>query len=451
MGGGLFGRACRYVAAVAVAGGSIAVGATPAYAAGGITRSGDWVQLVARSGAANEIQVTTSGVNLVVTDVRDALTAGTGCTQVTNRSVHCSLSGLSRVRIDAGDGDDIVRMSAGPLDSTIDGGPGNDTLYGSTGTDSLIGRDGNDVLHGNGDSDWLVGGEGDDGLDGGPGDDRLIGDGGDDRMTGGVGNDVLFGGPGDDWSFAAASPDGADVFFGDEGTDAVRYGERNADVRVSLDGVADDGAPREGDNAKPDVEWIYGGEGDDTLIGNASANTLLGGGGRDDLRGGDGDDGLVGGMGDDVISGGAGDDVFQADRYPTWLDVIDGADVFTGGAGMDTVDYRFRHRGVSVTLTDGGPDDGARGEGDNIGADVENVFGGEADDVLVGNSGDNRIDGGPGADRITGGSGRDQLFGSDGNDELSAVDGWLGNDSIDGGGGIDRCTADWSDTVNRCE
>ncbi len=53
----------------------------------------------------------------------------------------------------------------------------------------------------------------------------------------------------------------------------------------------------------------------------------------------------------------------------------DGPDVFEGGTGVDTVFYKFRSTAVTVDL-DGFADDGARGEGDNVLADVENLVGG---------------------------------------------------------------------------
>ena len=59
--------------------------------------------------------------------------------------------------------------------------------------------------------------------------------------------------------------------------------------------------------AKTTVE-LYGGAGNDTLIGGAGADLLLGGAGNDQLRGNDGRDLLAGGTGADQVNGnGAGD------------------------------------------------------------------------------------------------------------------------------------------------
>jgi serralysin len=55
---------------------------------------------------------------------------------------------------------------------------------------------------------------------------------------------------------------------------------------------------------------LYGGAGDDVLIGSAGADTLNGGTGDDHLTGGGGNDLLVGGDGIDQLSGGDGDDTY---------------------------------------------------------------------------------------------------------------------------------------------
>jgi subtilisin-like proprotein convertase family protein len=56
------------------------------------------------------------------------------------------------------------------------------------------------------------------------------------------------------------------------------------------------------------IEHAIGGDGADTLTGNAAANTLRGGRGNDALAGGSGDDTLEGGAGNDTLDGGAGQD-----------------------------------------------------------------------------------------------------------------------------------------------
>ncbi|WP_430435619.1 S8 family serine peptidase [Methyloversatilis sp.] len=58
------------------------------------------------------------------------------------------------------------------------------------------------------------------------------------------------------------------------------------------------------------IEFAFGGDGNDTLTGNALSNRLQGGRGADTLSGGDGVDFLDGGKGNDTYVGGAGGDLF---------------------------------------------------------------------------------------------------------------------------------------------
>ncbi len=99
-------------------------------------------------------------------------------------------SGVAKVIVNAGDGNDRVDLSSLFLNATGNGGPGSDTLIGSAADDVLNGEAGDDL------------------IDGGPGDDHLLG---------GDGNDTLTGG------------DGVDYF----------QGEGGADVLNAIDGIAD--------------------------------------------------------------------------------------------------------------------------------------------------------------------------------------------------------------------
>lgn len=165
---------------------------------------------------------------------------------------------------------------------------------------------------------------------------------------------------------------------------------------------------------------ITGTDGNDVLTGTAASESIYGLAGNDVINGGGGDDELDGGPGADVLNGGPGDDVVS----------------YSGTTG------------VSVTL-DGMANDGAPGEGDNVGADVEDIFGSDGPDTLVGDGGANTIDGGAGNDRITGGAGKDALFGGDGDDVINAQDGQV--DRIDCGAGSDDATVDRNDIVHNCE
>ncbi|WP_159783651.1 S8 family serine peptidase [Sodalinema gerasimenkoae] len=117
------------------------------------------------------------------------------------------------------------------------------------------------------------------------------------------------------------------------------------------------------------IENVWGGDGNDTLLGN-----------EDDNR-------LINRRGDNLMWSEAGDNFIEGG---------DGNDTLIGGSGQD-----------SLTATQG-------------------------DNLLMGGPGDDRIIAGRGNDTLVGGQGNDILEGSDGDDVLS---GDLGNDTLIGGGG----------------
>ena len=129
-------------------------------------------------------------------DIHVALNTTTNQLDVTNHGTLLGSFDLSAVtkgvRVDAGNGGDVVLVDAGiTLDVTLLGGNGKDTLTGGSGKDTLDGGKCKDVLAGGAGDDVLTGGNGKDTLDGGLGDDTLDGGNGRDAMTGGAGNDHL--------------------------------------------------------------------------------------------------------------------------------------------------------------------------------------------------------------------------------------------------------------------
>jgi Ca2+-binding RTX toxin-like protein len=188
----------------------------------------------------------------------------------------------------------------------------------------------------------------------------LYGLGGNDVLRGGWSYDTtLFGGDGADTLVANPDADGREDFRGGNGRDTVTYARSPYAVRVSLDGVPNDGwkpepdYPGEQDNVRPDVERIVGSRFADTMSGSTGFNTLDGGPGADTIRGGAGHDRLMGGASSDLILGGTG------------------YDTLTGGAGNDVL----------------------KGESDA--------------DILYGNDGDDTLNGGANADECYGGAGAD--------------------------------------------
>src|SRR4051794_34372387 len=102
-------------------------------------------------------------------------------------------------------------------------------------------------------------GAGDDEGTGEDGDETILGGDGNDHIEGGQGNDTLDGGAGND-GFEGTTLDGradrrtgADSITGGPGEDYVSYIDTSTAVNVSLDGVANDGPPGEGDNVGTDV------------------------------------------------------------------------------------------------------------------------------------------------------------------------------------------------------
>jgi Ca2+-binding RTX toxin-like protein len=116
---------------------------------------------------------------------------------ITGTNGNNTLTGTSRAdTINALAGDDRVYANGG--NDTVRGGTGNDGLYGQGGNDSIFGEDGIDALIGAAGDDQLFAGLGDDWLDGGLGRDRIFGNQGQDVLRGGGDRDVLDGGPGND-------------------------------------------------------------------------------------------------------------------------------------------------------------------------------------------------------------------------------------------------------------
>lgn len=266
------------------------------------------------------------------------------------------------------------------------------------------------------------------------------------RLDGGAGNDTLDGGAGDDILVGGT---GADVLFGNAGADTADYSASSAGVNLVLNAstvvspalaIVSNGGDAQGDRLLL-IENVVGTASVDTILGNDAAN---------------------------VIAGGAG------------------ADIINGGAGSDTADYRTSSDPVIVNLnllTQVGAD----AQGDQL-TNIENVFGSNSADTLIGNAADNLFRTGGGSDVVDGGinavagdtldysestagvivtlsatgetvgsgghaqgdriRGIENLLGSNLNDTLTGSDannvlrGAAGADIIDGGLGVD--TADFS-------
>lgn len=147
------------------------------------------------------------------------------------------------------------------------------------------------------------------------------------------------------------------MLFGGAGNDAL-IGEGGDDV---LDGGAgDDFLYGDWANwqsqayadpaAKTGNDTLYGGAGNDQLMGNGGDDALEGGSGNDKLYGDNPEDSSVVSLGDDVLDGGAGDDYLYAGAGNDTLTGGSGDDYLGGGAGDDT--YIFSAGSGVDTLED---------------------------------------------------------------------------------------------------
>jgi Ca2+-binding RTX toxin-like protein len=281
-----------------------------------------------------------------------------------------------------------------------------DVIFGSSSNDIVNGSSGNDFLFGEAGNDALNGGEHNDVLYGGDGNDVLRGDEGDDVLDGGAGNDTLHGGPGNDvfsWGrgggndqvlaedvgegrhdvllLKGLSPE--DVIFGtslknvqqnltvrilDTGeTLTVLYGADSTDSGIHQiqevyfgDGTAWSFADLIGTFGLHGTDVndtmyvrsgfggrLFGGGGNDALVGGDQGDILDGEAGNDNLYGGAGDDVLDGGAGNDTVSGGDGDDVLCGGK---------GNDTLSGGAGDDVYVIGSGHGQDTINNGGGGVD-----------------------------------------------------------------------------------------------
>ena len=336
------------------------------------------IEYTAQAGERNQLAVSIAGLDVAVGDSAQ-IEPGPGCRRPSGldpRIAVCSMIAGGRLRAKLGDEDDEAtsylpeRSLLTELD--LDGDAGNDTLLG--GPESV------------------------DSLTGGPGDDELLG---------GAGSDFFREGP---------QASGSDVLRGGPGFDHVLYAGRRRDVAADPDGDRDDGEVGENDRISSDVEALSGGSGNDRL------STV----GARGLRAGDvpspvWDAELYGGRGNDRLVGQAARERLYGDAGADFLDGAGGSDDLDGEAGND------RLRG-------GTGDDGLAG-----GAGDDRLDGELGSDVLFGDEGDDRLRGGPGLDKLfgdlNGPAGDDRLSGGGGADLLEDA---FGRDRFSGGPQSDR-------------
>ena len=369
-------------------------------------------------------------------------------TDVTPLSIVIAESGSFAVSISANDIDTLINIEG------VIGGAGNDTIVGNTQANMIGGAGGDDLILANDGNDTLIGALGNDTLDGGSGTDIIT-------YANLSATSVALSSSGSDVTVAFYN--GTTLLKTDILRNIEQFFGANASETINASGLADAGP------------LMFGGIGNDSLIGNGFANTLFGGAGADTIRGGLGNDSVDGGTADgvdwidygyatggvslvlnntiaisatvagggdfdrlvnieNVIGSNANDSLFGDLRANILLGGL-GNDSLSGGAGNDTLDggngtdnlsYIYAASAVSLTLN-GTIASSASVSATDIDSIVnfENVLGSVWNDTIVGDSG---------ANSIAGITGNDCLFGGDGADTIASGP---GNDTIDGGAGID--------------
>jgi Ca2+-binding RTX toxin-like protein len=306
-------------------------------------------------------------------------------------------SRIAEIDVDAGGGNDLVRIDEGNgaftngIPTTIAGGRGNDTLLGGSGAETLVGGDGTDSIDGNGGNDRALMGAGDDTFvwDPGDGSDTVEGDAGADAM--------VFNGAGGA-ERVSLSPNGSRLrFLRDPGT-------------ITMDTA---GVERVDFNALggADVVTVDDLTGTDVSAVNLDLGGLDGQADQVTVNGTDRDDTIgVGGDASGVAVSGLRALVSVRDQESTDRLLVDGR------GGDDTVSAAALAAGAIGLTIGGGPGDdrlaGAKG--------VETLLGGDGNDSADGNGGNDRAELGAGDDTFVWdpGDGSDVVEGQDGADTM---------------------------------
>jgi Ca2+-binding RTX toxin-like protein len=215
-----------------------------------------------------------------------------------------------------------------------------------------------------------------------------------------------------DWLYGGTGNDviigkgGSDILYGSSGDDRL-YADTQIDAATA---IAQGNIINSGSGLKGD--WLAGGEGNDTLVGSSGNDVLSGGGGSDLLIGGAGDDNILGDINylatsfDWTVTDSNGNRVFSP---VIELPAVGAADVIYAGEGND---YVWAGNGNDVVFGEGGDDRLNGNEGNDI------ILGGTGTDTLWGGTGSDYLDGGDGIDQLQGGTGDDILIGGAGDDTL---------------------------------
>lgn len=292
--------------------------APEAFASGATVVGGNRIVVAGQGAENNRVQVIrdSGSGNYTIIDAAGVTGIGT-CANVNPTTVTCPGAGIRSIRVDAGNGNDLVALHVPTIPTNVRG--------------NLNGGNGNDVL---------LGANADDDLDGGRSSDFLDGGGGADDLSGGRGRDTV--------TYAnRTTPVGVTIGsgIGDDGNELDQSGARRDTVRASIEQVAGGAAgdtiigdaSRELLNGGPGDDLLIGGRGRDALFGKLGDDVLFGQGGRDLLSGGPDDDHLSGGRGSDLLRGKAGDDRLLGGADDDALIGGPGRDFLRGKKGVDAM------------------------------------------------------------------------------------------------------------------
>ncbi|MCC7259946.1 MAG: M10 family metallopeptidase C-terminal domain-containing protein [Alphaproteobacteria bacterium] len=191
------------------------------------------------------------------------------------------------------------------------------------------------------------------------------------------------------------------------------------------------------------IENATGGNGNDTLYGNALGNTLTGGTGNDTLAGGSGNDTLAGGSGSDnyIFSLNDGNDTVT-DSDSSGAIVVDGVALsgtaFLTGAGA----YMLVGSSAAFSLAVSGSTGILTTTAGSTQITLNNFSSG-AYGITLGNSQVSITAGTSANNTLTDAAGNQVIFGLSGNDKMSS---YVGVDSLYGGAGDDNITL-WGSTA----
>jgi Ca2+-binding RTX toxin-like protein len=357
----------------------------------------------------------------------------------------CGGSGVPKSRFDSqqltgGAGNDKLR--GGPQRDVISGSGGDDVLKGGRGNDDIRGGKGDDISRAGkgrdftseaalssrsiGGNDIVHGGQGQDTLweywghnlmFGGPGSDHVIGGRGNDVMHGGGGSDRIAPQTGDDAIAGGKGRDVADYVSLTDSSGVLRSHHKNITVNLRRGTEAGMGRDR-----LSQIEGVYSGGGQDTLIGNSLDNRFY--------------IGITDGKANhDHVAGHGGSDtlIFSSSFLEGFCCSSVNIDLGAGSGTWGGVSFRF----TSIENVRGsGGSDMLLGSWKRNRLVTSSPLAFETDDIIRGRRGPDRIVGGRGDDRLYGGPGTDHLFGQGGADLL---DGRSGQNSNDGGPGVDQC------------